>query len=939
MKRVQTLLVVTLFLAGIFVVPSSGATRVARLQESTLTSTELSTTYGNQLADLPNDRVFKVALYHEMNTTPPTNLHGGMNWNYSIIYPLLVDAGFQVDNVTVQNIQDHELTTANYDVLVLADNCPRENISNFVKEFWLAGGGILGMDSAISYLAYYGILYRESDGISDGMGFSWAYNYNANGTIVARHPVTQSYAIDDELRFKISDWAQINLLTFATTSVWSDTTVLAVDPQDSNWGVAVAVDPSDKGGRVVQIGIPVFYWPSDWNAMIIDAINWLAPRPRARIAYDFSHQPRLAVDMWDSYATIRDTTSSYSTLRDTLVSRRFTFDKFYPSATGNFTAERLANYDMIIVDYPDLNFTMDDVNAMRTWVNAGGGLLVLGDRSGIGGAGYMYINFLLGGFGMNLGVDNTLNNIQATVSLPIHPTTEDCSSLLVSYRNNITLYGADSIWQYDANVLVAGQDYGDGRAMLSADQNIFDNGQIASVSDDNLQFAVNTANWLTASQANVLLYTDDHYGGGYYRNLVTSALNQLEIDYYLIDSEMGLNATLNGTWFGGAWDLVIIDNPDWSRTHTYPHMLDYLKSGRQMILTSWTLHAYPNSPLLSYIGVNATGKLTGDGPSYIWDNTHPVFDGVVSYGAPTLNVSNAIYGIDGATFTVYNNATALTGATPTEQPGNASIVLSNTGQVLLNGFMLNNLRGDADDSTYLDGFELYMNEIVFMMSLASIDSPADIQYEAGSTGHSISWHPSDSAPASYQILIDGVQEESGSWTGATVTTSVDGLALGVHTVECRVIGHSGEPRGDIVRVTVVDTSDPLLNSPPDITVRVGSTGNKLTWIASDPNPSHYVIKMNTTNWKSGVWNGSSIVLSLDDLELGTYFFTLRVNDTLGHYSEDTVLVSVVEAGPFGLDTTTLILIGLGALALIVIIVVASRRRGSSNKPAPRSKKK
>ncbi len=944
MKRLcfQSLLLVTLFLAGVFIVPSSATANVARLQSSTLNSTGTQTTYGNQLAELPNDRVFRVALYHETNTTRPTYVPtGGLNSNYSAIYSVLINAGFEVHNVTFQDILNHELTTANYDVLVLADNCPRENITNLVKEFWLAGGGILGLDSAISYLGYYGILYRESEGVNDGRGAYWNYNYNDNATIVNRHPVTLSYANGTELRFLYANWAQIDLTAFATTSVWPDTTVLAVDSQDPNWGVAVAVDPVDKGGRVVQIGMPVAEWPSGWNPMIVDAINWLAPRPRARIAYDFSHQPRLGVDMWDNYATILNSISSFSTLRDALVSRRFTFDKFYPSALGNFTAERLANYDMIIVDYPDLNFTTSEVSALQSWVNAGGGLLVLGDRALIGGDGNQYINFLLGNFGMSMGVDNTMTVVGATVSTPIHPTTEDCTLLSVSYRNNITLTGADAIWQYNGNVLVAGQDYGNGRAILAADQNIFDNGQIVSFGYDNMQFAVNVANWLTSSQAKVLLYTDDPYGPGYYRNMATSALNQLGIDYYLIDSEVGLNASLNGTWFGSQWDLVIIDHCTWDRSPSFPFILQYLRSGRQMILTAWNLYAHPSSPILSYIGVNSTGQLTGDHPSYIWDSNSPVFDGIVHYGAPTLNIPSFFFTTNGATFSLYDNATAIAGATPTEQAGNASIVLSNSDQVLFNGFMLNNLRGDADNSTYMDGFELYMNEIAFMMSLPTIDSPADIQYEAGSTGHSISWHPSDSAPASYQILIDGSQSESGSWTGGAITANIDGLGLGVHSVECRVVGHSGEPRGDIVRVTVVDTSAPLLNSPPDITMRVGSTGNKLTWIASDPDPSHYVITMNTTLWTSGVWNGSSIVLSLDGLGLGTYFFTVRVNDTVGHQSEDTVLVTVVEAGLFGLDPTTLILIGVAVLALVIIGVVGYRRRSlgaAKPKPKPRAKK-
>ncbi|MFW9921560.1 MAG: hypothetical protein ACFFED_18310, partial [Candidatus Thorarchaeota archaeon] len=312
MKRVQSFLIVTLFLAGMFLVPSSGTTHTARLQDNTLISNEIQNSNTNELAELPNDRVFKVALYHETNISVPTNLHGGMNSNYSVIYPLLVGAGFDVDNVTFQNILDYELTTANYDVLVLADNVPRENISYLVKEFWLAGGGILGIDSAISYLGYYGILFRENESVSDGRNDFWSYVVNENATITDRYPPTQAYQDGDKLSYYESDWAMVDLDAFATTSVWPYTTVLAEDSEDPTGGVAISVDAADRGGRVVQIGIPVAFWASDFEAMIVDSINWLAPRPKARIAYDFSHTPRLSVDSWDVFSTVWSVTNSFA---------------------------------------------------------------------------------------------------------------------------------------------------------------------------------------------------------------------------------------------------------------------------------------------------------------------------------------------------------------------------------------------------------------------------------------------------------------------------------------------------------------------------------------------------------------------------------------------------------------------------------------------------
>ncbi len=939
MKRVLPLLVITLFLAGIFIVPSVGLTTSARLQENT---TNISESFDSEMltADLPNDRVFKVALYNETNSTAPAYASGAMNANYSEITQLLVNAGYDVDIITVQNIQNYELTTANYDALVLADNCPRENITNLVKDFWLAGGGILGLDSSMSYLGYAGILYRENDTVDDGYNTFWHYNYNANGTIVTSHPVTHSYTNGTEVPFMYADWAQIDLTTFDSTTVWSQTTVLAVDPGDPDWAVAVAVDAYDRGGKVVQIGIPAgYWWNSAWGPMVVDAIGWLAPRPKARIAFDLSHKSHLYVDAWDEFSLVWSEPNSFSDIRDTYVSNRYTVDKFYPLATGNFTEARLAEYDILILDLPYLNYTVAERTALMAWLDAGGGLIVLGDRTGIGSNGYLHLNFLLEDLDMHLNSSNVLDyTTTTTMVIPRHPTTEGTTGIALGWRNYINITGpaAQGVWKYGNNIVIAAQEYGDGRVVMFGDQNILDN--TATAGDSNKLYGINVANWLSADDAHILLYTDDPYGGSYYRNIVTEALNQLELSFYHISTEEGLNYTLNGTWYEDQWELVIIDNCNWGRQDTFPHILDYLKSGRPMILESWSLSWYPNDPLWSYIGVNSTGHYPSNQPLTIWDDTHPIFDGFVSYNAPTLNVSNAGFGTDGATLDVYDNATAIAGYTATEEDGNASIVVSNNGQILLNGYLLNNFRGDIDGSGYMDGFEIYMNEITYMLALPSIDHPADIQYEAGSSGNTITWNPADTAPSSYQIFIDGSVDASGSWTGTSITADVNDLSLGVHKVECRVVGDSGYPMGDIVLVTVVDTTAPLLNSPADITMIANTTGNTLTWVASDPNPDYYVILMNSTVYASGVWDGSSVVVDLDDLAPGVYFFTLRVNDTLGHMSEDSVLVTVNPPSLFGLDTTTLILIGLGVLAVLIIGAVVCRRRGASQ-PAPKSRKK
>ncbi|MCK5239956.1 MAG: hypothetical protein KAR33_10435, partial [Candidatus Thorarchaeota archaeon] len=469
-----------------------------------------------------------------------------------------------------------------------------------------------------------------------------------------------------------------------------------------------------------------------------------------------------------------------------------------------------------------------------------------------------------------------------------------------------------------------------GRVVMFCDMNILANANLGS--QHNRGYAINVANWLSAADAAVLVYSDDPYDGGAYRSSVAQVLNQMGVPFFVTVSDVGFNASVNGTWFAqDTWDLVILDHNNYFYSSMYDGLYDYLMNDGRAIVNTFRMNSFPDHPIWNLMGANFSASWPSNADAHIWDTNHEIFDTPIDYTAATLNVSGASFGDDGDMVTVLDNAIALAGFSATEEPGNASIVLRNDGNTLLNSFLLNNMRGDIDDSAYLDTFELWFDQIAFMLSLPEIDHPADFTYESGSTGNTITWTPSDSSPATYEVFVDGVQDgSSATWDGSAITYNVDGLDLGAHTVEIFVYGGSTQPIGDTVVVSVEDTTDPLLNSPADVTMVVNTTGNTLTWVASDPNPSHYVILMNSTEYASGVWDGSSVVLDLDDLAIGIYFFTIRVNDTLGHISEDVVLVTVTEAGGFGLpdwlDTQTLLLIVIGILALIIVAVVCSKRK-------------
>jgi len=155
--------------------------------------------------------------------------------------------------------------------------------------------------------------------------------------------------------------------------------------------------------------------------VIVDSVEWLIPRPKGRIAYDLSHKPRLSVDSWDGeFSTLTDPTFHFEELRTLAVNHTYTFDKFYPSSAGNFTAARLAKYDVLILSWPDIDYSSADRTALMDWVEGGGSLLVLGDRTGLSGGatGDVYINQLIQDLDMSLGTTDVLN--YASLFIAVH---------------------------------------------------------------------------------------------------------------------------------------------------------------------------------------------------------------------------------------------------------------------------------------------------------------------------------------------------------------------------------------------------------------------------------------------------------------------------------------------------------------------------------------
>lgn len=799
MKKATLTLILIFLVAPLFVVTAT-PTNTAVPAEGTLTVQDnVPLNIFQEASDI--QREVRVALYDEPSAAPPSYSYSGL-WttNVTLMEILLVDAGFSVTRLTAGEIDGNDtLRTALFDVFVMVDNNPRDSITDEVLNFWRGGGGILSLDGAVSFLCHFGVMVPASAG-NHGHGLYWIYQSSTTQTVLSRHPVSQEFAIGhtftDSLDWATFDWSALQGFTYS-----NEYTAITHTTTSTNWVNTLARD-TERGGRVVQTFGDANPVAVGHDQMIIDAINWLCPRPKARVVFDYTHMPYYGIDAGDPYTGYSG--ERYAEWRDALVNRTYTVDKLYPSHEGNLTAENLAPYDVLVIAAPHWNFSAEEVDAVRDWVAGGGGLFLMGEANSFS-IENDNINYLLNDFDMSLSSDEYTVFSFATSQFEMHPTLESVGSTHYQGGVYVNVTGdAYPLWYDGPNIINAAQEYGMGRVFLVGDINF--PGNFIDY-EDNVQYCVNLVNWLSAGS--LLLYTTEPYSVNYYRTPVANALNELGIPFFLTSDEDYMNFSM----MTGEWDLVVLDGPYYSVTSHYGDILDFVNSGGRLIMCSYQGSNFPSNPLWAALGVEIAGDMPDSSPIHIWDGLNPVFNLPHDYGA--LNFTPVEdYGNEGDLLTVFDNATAVAGLTMNYQDGNATIVLRNDGKTLLNSYLIDQFSGDLDNSTYADNYELWLNEIAYMLR-PTIDEPADVEYVEGTTGHSIVWHPHSVYPAEYLIERDGGLVEHEPWVEDTVAIGIDGLATGTYVFVIAVSDRAGYTTIDevIVTVTEVPTSPTPTTTP------------------------------------------------------------------------------------------------------------------------------
>jgi hypothetical protein len=766
----------------------------------------------------------RVAVYAESNTTLPSYATGGVyTSNYQNVIDILESAGYAVTALSTQDILDHKLMVADYDAFVLPNQLPRESIINHVKDYWLGGGGILCFDAAVGYLFYAGIIDPSYEGEFNlypmDAGGDWTYSASAgvdgpyDGIYLnLRNPVTQSLEEDTVYPFTGN---QTLLAGFDLAPLLGPRYLeLGYFYDEETWTSIAGFDNPDRGGRIVYLTGNCSSFETWMEPVIVDSIDWLTPRPKARILYDLTHMPAYGIDSWDiSYVQYSTTQID---MRGILVNRTYIVDKLYPPNT--LTSQNLAGYDILIVCDPVTNFTASEVAAVTAWVNAGGSILGIGDHTV---ANNQNMNYLLSS--MDIGFNNSIVGTNALVPSGVHPTHEGCATMSCLAPGAVSTLGtAFPLWEDATGVPVIGGDqYGNGRVILLADGAIMRDARIGVT--DNAQSLINFANWLSAATAKVLLYNDEFHSPYLYRTAPVQALESLGIDFYLTHDDFYLNLSLYKYW--SQWDLVIFDEPGDISGGYLDDLQAWVESGGEMICSFYWIAGYASHPIWPLLGFIPKVSAPSSPDIHIWATGNPIFNRPVDYGGSLFHPTDD-YGSEGATLHVFANATSLAGLTVLPEDNQSIIVIRNDEQVLFNSFLIDEFQGDFDNSTYMDSFELWLNEIGYIyFDRPTIDSPADVTYMETETGNEITWTPTaDAGPWEYALRVNGSIDSTVHWSGGPITIDVDGINASITQYEITVYDRLGYSASDLVVLNVTEYVAPLQPGgiDPMILIAVGA---------------------------------------------------------------------------------------------------------------------
>ncbi|MFQ5909875.1 MAG: DUF4350 domain-containing protein [Thermoplasmata archaeon] len=210
-----------------------------------------------------------VGIYDHGTTSDISYFFGGNQNLYSTFQAILDSDPLSRFQTTV--ITDLSSSTlSSLDVILLPDNAVPDIYLSDVATFFNSRKGIVGVDSAVCYLAYSGLLWPGAAG-SNGNGVYWEYGSWFNDQLILMsHEITADYTVGNTYSSEGGDTGMYK------TMLPGDAMALTGSSMDPTLAYVVAREVFGSG-RMVELGpFADFFLATDLYEMVRDAVQWAA---------------------------------------------------------------------------------------------------------------------------------------------------------------------------------------------------------------------------------------------------------------------------------------------------------------------------------------------------------------------------------------------------------------------------------------------------------------------------------------------------------------------------------------------------------------------------------------------------------------------------------------------------------------------------------------
>jgi hypothetical protein len=216
----------------------------------------------------------------------------------------------------------------------------------------------------------------------------------------------------------------------------------------------------------------------------------------------------------------------------------------------------------------------------------------------------------------------------------------------------------------------------------------------------------------------ILIYADDYYHSP--NTFVDQALAALGKPYTAYHSDQP--GFIYDLGHGGPWDLVIFAHEFYALDiDMYEALNKYASEGRRLIFQSYKVSSFPTDPLWMTLGFTFVGDdITSPDSVYWWKPGYPAFaypNQVLEFTALISRPNYTIYGQYVQPRTGFQAWAGYT--TPGPNRNSAALIVGNQNRTVFKGFMDGQNTADRDIDGVLDGVELWINLINWILDPVS----------------------------------------------------------------------------------------------------------------------------------------------------------------------------------------------------------------------------